>query len=93
MELRTTVRNFARDILYHHISSNTRIRVIIDEPQALSETVPNEKISVPHITPTEQRRRLNGLPQGYDPHASDELISLIESSHVNTEMSDDIGCQ
>ena len=86
MEVRTTVRNFVNEMTAHHISSDTRIRVIIDEPQIRREPVSSEIFSIPSITRTEQRQRLNCLPHDYDPHASDELIAVIEASHTNTDI-------
>jgi len=78
MELRTTVRNFVNEMTYHHISFDTHIRVIIDEALIPREHVPYEMFSLPSITPTEQRQRLNCLPYDYDPQASDELITLLD---------------
>ena len=86
MELRTTVQNFVTEITAHHISSDTWIRVIIDEPQIRRESVSAEILAIPSITRTEQRQRLNGLPHDYDPHASDELIAIIDASHLNTDV-------
>ena len=85
MELRTTVRNFVTDITAYHLSSDTWIRVII-EPHIRREPVPAEILAVPPITRTEQRQRLNDLPHDYDPRASDELIAIIEASHLNTDV-------
>jgi len=86
MEVRTTVRNFVNAMTAHHIASNTRIRVIIDEPQFRHEPISLEILPLPIITQTEQRDRLNGLPHNYDPLASDELIAIIEASHTNTDL-------
>ena len=85
MELRTTVRNFIHDMTTYRISSDTRIRVIIDEPQSRREPIISDRLPVPAISSREQRQRLDTLPQGYEPHESDEFIALIESSHTNTE--------
>lgn len=86
MELQTTVRNFVHAITYYHIASDTRIRVIIDEPQIRREPASSDIFSVLCMTPTEQRQHLNRLPHDYDPHASDELVALIEASHTNTDL-------
>ena len=85
MELRTTVRNFIHDMTTYRISSDTRIRVIIDEPQNRREPIMSDMLPVPAISSREQRQRLDILPQGYEPHESDEFIALIEASHTNTE--------
>ncbi len=87
MEVRTTVRNFADEMTAHHISFDTRIRVIIDDPQIRRESVPpHSSPGTPSMTPYEQRQRLNTLPHEYDPQASDELIAIIEISHLNTDL-------
>lgn len=86
MEVQTTVRNFVSDMTAYHISSDTRIRVIIDEPPFRRESARTETFSVPSLTPTDQRQRLNDLPREYDPDASDELIAIIEASHLNTDV-------
>lgn len=85
MEVRTMVRDFVNEMTVHHISSDTWVRVIIDEPPSRREPASAEIMSVPFITCTEQRQRLNRLPHEYDPHASDELITIIEASHTNTD--------
>lgn len=85
MEVRTTVRNFANEMTAHHISFDTRIRVIIDDSQIRREPEPYKMSSVPSITPTAQRQRLNCLPHEYDPDASEELIAVIEAAHLNTD--------
>lgn len=90
MEGRTTVRNFVNEMNAHQISFDTRIRVIIEEPQIRREPVSANIFSIPMITRTEQRQRLNGLPHEYDPHASDELIAIIETSHTNTDINEPI---
>ena len=45
----------------------------------------NENKNVPVITPEEQRRLLDLLPPNDDSDASEELIHIIETSHINTE--------
>ncbi len=75
MEVRTTVQNFVHDMTAHHISSDTRIRVIIDDPQFRRESRRDDTLSLPSITPTDQRQLLNDFPVEYDPQASDELIA------------------
>lgn len=86
MELQTTVRNFVNVIAAHHIASDMRIRVIIEDPQQWRESIAWESFSVPSITRAEQQQSLNSLPRDYDPFASDELITIIEMSHTNTEL-------
>lgn len=84
MELLTTVKNFAKDIQYHHLAPETHIRVIIYESRTGWEQVYPARILLPIITPEEQRRRLQLIPRDYDPEASEELIHLIDRSHTNT---------
>ena len=86
MELMTTVRDFAREARYRQLSPETHIRVIIGGPEISSTTHGDKEDSLPHITPEEQRSLLNLLPPNDDPHASEELIHLIETSHINTEI-------
>ena len=83
MEIRTTVRNFSEQIKNHHIPLNTCIRIIVNE----FEPIENKTISpfLPVITPEEQRYQLNLMPNEYYPEDSDELIRIIEESHVNTD--------
>ena len=86
MEIRTTVRDFYEQIKYHRISPNTCIRIIIDELEYIKEE--NAKIEnplLPIITPEEQRYRLNFMPSEYHPEGSEELIRIIEESHINTD--------
>ncbi len=85
MELLTTVRDFAREASYRRLAPETHIRVIIDEREIMTNNRAIENPDVPAITPEEQRCLLNLLPQNDDPQASEELIHLIETSHVNTE--------
>lgn len=86
MEVQTTVRNFAHDMTAYRISPDTRIRVVIDETHLCSpHSASPEPIIIPSLTPLEQRQLLNNLPHSYDPEASEELIAIIDSSHMNTE--------
>ncbi len=86
MEFLTTVQNFAHDIQDHHLAPETHIRVIIYESKTGWEQVSSTYIMLPIITPEEQRRRLQFIPHNYDPEASEELIHLIEQSHMNTTL-------
>ncbi|MFZ4525562.1 MAG: hypothetical protein ACOYOE_08460 [Chlorobium sp.] len=88
MEVRTTVRKFFHDMTAHHISSDTRIRVIIDDPQFRPEAGSDDTLSLPLFTPTDQRQRLNKLTFEYGLQASDELIAIIEAFHLNTDLLD-----
>ena len=54
MEVRTTVQNFVHDMTAHHISSDTRIRVIIDDPQFRRESRRDDTLSLPSVTSTDQ---------------------------------------
>ncbi len=54
MEVRTTVRKFFHDMTAHHISSDTRIRVIIDDPQFRRESRRDDTLSLPSVTSTDQ---------------------------------------
>ncbi|MCP4610671.1 MAG: hypothetical protein GY845_18335 [Planctomycetes bacterium] len=85
MELMTTVRDFAREATYRHLAPETHIRVIIDDPKISTKSRDDDDARFPHITPEEQLQLLNLLPRDYDPHASEKLIHLIETSHTNTE--------
>jgi len=87
MEIRTTVSDFYEQIKYHHIPPNTCIQVIINEFELVrKENKKNESSPLlPVITPEEQRYRLNLMPNGYYSDASEELIKIIEESHVNTD--------
>ncbi len=85
MELITTVQDFIKEATYRHLAPETHIRVIIDEPEILSENAKDEAI-LPIMTPEEQVRLLNLLPNDYDPDASEELIHIIETSHTNTDI-------
>lgn len=85
MELITTIRDFVKEVRYRHLAPETHIRIIIDEPEiASTENVKVEAI-LPIMTPEEQVRLLNLLPNDYDPDASEELIHIIETSHTNTD--------
>jgi hypothetical protein len=84
MELMTTVKDFAREASYRHLAPETHIRVIIDERDVMTAIRMDENADFPVITPEEQVRLLNRLPHDYDPHASEELIHLIETSHTDT---------
>ncbi len=79
MEIRTTVRNFPEQARRLHIPPETMIRVLVDDGKG-EPTAP-----LPKIDPAEQRRLLNLLPNEYRQGASDELIEIIEESHVNTD--------
>ncbi len=81
----TTVRDYAREALYRRLAPHTYIRVIIDEPDGPVNHHVDEDARFPRITPEEQMRLLNLLPRIDDQHASEELIHLIEASHINTE--------
>jgi len=86
MEVRTTVRNFANEMTIHHIPFDARIRVIIEDSQMRRESAPHDRVpDLPAVTPNEQRQRLNMLPREHDAQASEELLAIIEASHVNTD--------
>jgi hypothetical protein len=86
MELRTTVRDFTEKIRTCHIPPDIYIRVYIDnyENKKLESIV--RKTILPAITPEEQRRLLNLMPDEYSPEDSEELVNIIENSHKNTDI-------
>jgi hypothetical protein len=85
MEIITTVKDFPVKIRSHHISPDTYIRVIIDDDNSNPGDIKGDTLLLPVIRPEEQRRLLNSLPNRYQAGASDELIKIIEESHVNTD--------
>ena len=86
MELITTVRDFVKEVTYRHLAPETHIRVIIDEPEITSTKNAKDEAILPIMTPEEQVRLLNLLPNDYDSDASEELIHIIETSHTNTDI-------
>lgn len=85
MELITTVRDFFKEVTNRHLAPETHIRVIIDEPEITSTENGKDEAILPIMTPEEQVRLLNLLPNDYDPDASEELIRIIGTSHTNTD--------
>lgn len=88
MELITTVRDFVEEMKHRHISLETHIRVIIDEPKTTTTPMMKDDCIAPIMTQEEQIRLLNLLPNDYDPEASEELIYIIETSHTNNDILD-----
>jgi hypothetical protein len=86
MELITTIQDFVKEATYRHLAPETHIRVIIDEPEITSTENMKEEARLPIMTPEEQVRLLNLLPNDYDQDASEELIHIIETSHTNTDI-------
>ncbi len=87
MEIRTTLKDFSERMKYYHILPETYIRVIIDDT-AVKVGNTDKVNTLPFITPEEQRRLLSLIPGEYYPDASEELIKIIEESHINTDMPD-----
>jgi hypothetical protein len=85
MEIITTVKDFPVKIKSHHISPDTYIRVIIDDQDLKSGDIKGDTLLLPVIRPEEQRRLLNSIPNRYQVGASEELIKIIDESHVNTD--------
>ncbi len=85
MEIITTVKDFPVKIKRHHISPDTYIRVIIDDQDLKSVDIKGSTLLLPVIKPEEQRRLLNSIPNRYQAGASEELIKIIDESHVNTD--------
>ena len=76
MEIITKVRDFTEKIKQYSIPSDAYIRVIIGrDDSGLPEIITHE----------EQKRRLDLMPAGYEPGASEELIKIIQESHRNTD--------
>ncbi len=86
MELLTTVRDFVNDVQSCHLAPETHVRVIFYGAKTGWEQVSSTHLMLPVMTPKEQRRRLRLIPRDYEPGASQELISLIEQSHTNTNI-------
>lgn len=86
MELRTTVRDFAETIVGCHIPPDIYIRVYIDNYDNAKLAGIVRKNILPTITPEEQRRLLNLMPDEYSPEDSEELVNIIENSHKNTDI-------
>ena len=84
MEIKTTVRDFSKNIKQYHLQPGTYIRVIVNDRTGESANAA-EKNKLPAITPEEQRRLLNLIQSEYQPDASEELIEVIEKSHINTD--------
>lgn len=78
MEIRTTIKDFPKQIKRYHIPPETSIRVIIGDFNA------EEDLPLPLIKPEEQRHLLNLIPNKYE-NASEELIGIIEESRMNTD--------
>ncbi len=87
MEIRTTLKNFSEQMKYYRILPETYIRVIIDDTTVKTGNT-GRMNTLPFITPEEQRRLLSLIPGEYHPGASEELIKIIEESHINTDMPD-----
>ncbi len=79
MEIVTRVRDFSEKMQYHSISSDTYIRVIIDDLWQ------NAKGALPQISHKRQKEMLNCMPTEYEPSASKELIEIISNSRINTK--------
>jgi len=69
MELLTTVRDFVKEVTYRHLAPETHIRVIIVEPERPTTGNVSYEAILPIMTPAEQVRLLNLLPNGYDPES------------------------
>jgi hypothetical protein len=80
MEFITTIEDFSKIIGIHSIAKDTKIRVIIDNTETMSED-----IKLKEISQEEQRRLLDLMPGEYDTEASEELITIIEKAHTNTD--------
>ncbi len=84
MEIKTTVREFSKNIKQYHLQPDTYIRVIVNDLTGESINVA-ESNKLPAITPEEQRRLLNLIQSEYQPDASEEMVGIIERSHTNTD--------
>jgi hypothetical protein len=80
MEFITTIEDFSKIVGIHCIPKDTKIRVIIDNIETMSKN-----IELREISQEEQRRLLNLMPCEYDTEASEELITIIEKAHINTD--------
>lgn len=87
MEIRTTLKDFSEKIKYYHLPPETYLRVIIDTVSEIKDSAGKNK-DLPVITPEEQRHFLNLISDEYYSDASQEVINIIENSHMNTEMPD-----
>jgi len=85
MELSTTVREFTHEMTVRHLAPDTHIRVIIEESETPSLRGMSPKAWLPQVTAHQQKAQLNRLPSEVNPSPSDELVLIIETSHVNTE--------
>ena len=85
MELRTTVKDFAEKIR-NFLPPDIYIRVIIDnyDNKKIADIVRENILTT--ITHEEQRRLLNLMPDEYQPEGSEEIIKIIEASHLNTDI-------
>lgn len=76
MEIKTTIREFPKNIKQYHLQPDTYIRVIVNDLTGESVNAA-ESNKLPAITPEEQRRLLNLIQSEYQPDASEELVGII----------------
>lgn len=85
MEIRTTLRDFSENIKYFNFPPETYLRIIIDTEIRVKNSAERNE-SLPLITQEQQQYYLNLIPIDYYSDASEELVKIIEHSHINTDI-------
>jgi hypothetical protein len=85
MEIRTTVKDFSEKIKSYHFPPETCLHIIIDADVNVKNDT-GKCGMLPFTTPEKQRYLLDLIPGEYYSDASSELVAIIESSHLNTDL-------